>query len=303
MGNRLTQSQREHVEELRFLTQKSEYPVCSSDLRDLVTEIGEKCEFYLQRGTLKIGDWERIGQTLHQEPRADMHILQAWHKCQHAVEKHSAQLVPTTLVRLSTQPPPGFTLPLAPALAEIPIKPTVPPIPLEKEDTYKEGLRDMLERQADNHHVDPLELAEMLPACPVHITGQLNATGQFTDPLAQGVLPPATFIVSFEGAFRAHQKIPESVKPAQNFSIRQGSTEPYSDFVNHALKRQIDNHNVQSELLLKLAKGNATKECSQAIIGLGPSLAKVLKACQASYQACRFAVPLSHSNKPQGEYG
>ncbi|KAJ6652241.1 hypothetical protein lerEdw1_012946 [Lerista edwardsae] len=138
---------------------------------------------------------------------------------------------------------------------------------------------------------------------------QIYGSRQFDTADKQIVLPKAILVVSSECAFRAYQKVPASGKPVHSFStIQQKPTETYSDFINRlqeALKRQIDNLDAQSELLMKLANENATKECHQAIIGLGanPDLANMLKACQDTgthaYLATMLAAALHQGTKPQ----
>ncbi|KAG8139916.1 hypothetical protein E2320_002653, partial [Naja naja] len=118
------------------------------------------------------------------------------------------------------------------------------------------------------------------------IPEQLYGSGNFALVDNQIVLPAATLQVSSECAYRAFSKVPVSGKPHQAFSnIRQKANELYPDFINRlqdALRWQIDNPEAQHELLMKLAKENATSECRRAIIGLGtnPDLAEMIKACQ-----------------------
>ncbi|KAG8136526.1 hypothetical protein E2320_005101 [Naja naja] len=137
------------------------------------------------------------------------------------------------------------------------------------------------------------------------IPEQLYGSGNFALVDNQIVLPAATLQVSSECAYRAFSKVPVSGKPPQAFSnIRQKANEPYPDFINRlqdALQWQIDNPEAQHELLMKLAKENATSECRRAIIGLGtnPDLAEMIKACQdvgtASYQTNLLATALSQN--------
>ncbi|XP_054825964.1 nuclear receptor-interacting protein 3 [Eublepharis macularius] len=107
------------------------------------------------------------------------------------------------------------------------------------------------------------------------------------------------------------QRVPSSGKPSQTFSsICQKATEPYTDFVNRlqeALKRQVDNAAAREELLIRLAKENATSECRRVITGLGknPELADMIRACQdigsSSHQAFLLAAALHQGGKPGGK--
>ncbi|XP_054836517.1 endogenous retrovirus group K member 9 Gag polyprotein-like [Eublepharis macularius] len=145
----------------------------------------------------------------------------------------------------------------------------------------------------------------------VYTAEQLYGAGNFSDPNHQLVLPADTLEVSSNGAFCAFQHVPSSGKPSQTFSsIRQKAAEPYTDFVNHlqeALTRQVDNAEAQEELLIRLAKENATSECRRVITGLGknPELAEMIRACQdigtPSHQASLLAAALRQGVKSGGK--
>ncbi|XP_067324589.1 endogenous retrovirus group K member 24 Gag polyprotein-like [Anolis sagrei] len=86
MGGNVSTYQQDHAGELRKLLGQREGPkVGQGDLEDLVREIQSQCPWYPQQGSLKPSDWDKIGQTLHAEPRAAIHHLLLWQQCAEAI--------------------------------------------------------------------------------------------------------------------------------------------------------------------------------------------------------------------------
>ena len=202
MGGNLTQPQKEHVRELQFLCQKSGRPTSGKELQDLLGYIYKRCVWYPQKGSLKLRDWERIGCSLHLEPRVPAAVLHTWFQCRFAVECICPVSSPASLLPIDSKegPPPdyrssmGHTPPpparLYPALPTFPppasqppdkeIQPpdkssiSCPPVPLRI--SPREVLQKELAQASDSASI--LELTEMLAVCPVIQTGRQNAQGQ-----------------------------------------------------------------------------------------------------------------------------
>ncbi|KAG8133749.1 hypothetical protein E2320_011516 [Naja naja] len=80
MGGQLSTQQKVHAKELhKILKQQSKTGGISlRDIEDLITEIGYQCPWYLEKGSLDLGDWIKIGVHLHSEPRAPIQHLLLW---------------------------------------------------------------------------------------------------------------------------------------------------------------------------------------------------------------------------------
>ncbi|KAG8130543.1 hypothetical protein E2320_017109 [Naja naja] len=107
MGSSLSEEQRKHVDELGYLLKKNHNEVSQRSLIWLIQEIAAQCLWYPEKGSLKLADWEKIGRTLHTEPRASVEVLHVWHLCRHAIQKFD-----TTAISLLTPPPPYYTAPI-----------------------------------------------------------------------------------------------------------------------------------------------------------------------------------------------
>ncbi|CAM5085452.1 unnamed protein product [Eretmochelys imbricata] len=114
MGSSLSALQVQHRSELQYLLCKAQHDCPTRELTLLLQEVSAQCPWYPEAGTLKLADWERLGQTLHEEPRAPVQALHAWHLCRDTIQRVAsdrpslARLV--ILPRPSTPaaiPPPG----------------------------------------------------------------------------------------------------------------------------------------------------------------------------------------------------
>ncbi|KAG8128301.1 hypothetical protein E2320_015148, partial [Naja naja] len=107
MRSLLSQEQRKHVDELGYLLKQNHNEVSHASLIWLVQEIASQCLWYPEKGSLKLADWEKIGRTLHTEPRASVEVLHVWHLCKHAIEKFD-----TAAISLLIPLPPCYTAPI-----------------------------------------------------------------------------------------------------------------------------------------------------------------------------------------------
>nr|XP_048703599.1 endogenous retrovirus group K member 10 Gag polyprotein-like [Caretta caretta]XP_048703600.1 endogenous retrovirus group K member 10 Gag polyprotein-like [Caretta caretta]XP_048703601.1 endogenous retrovirus group K member 10 Gag polyprotein-like [Caretta caretta]XP_048703602.1 endogenous retrovirus group K member 10 Gag polyprotein-like [Caretta caretta]XP_048703604.1 endogenous retrovirus group K member 10 Gag polyprotein-like [Caretta caretta]XP_048703605.1 endogenous retrovirus group K len=85
MGSSLSALQVQHRSELQYLLRKAQHDCPTRELTLLLQEVRAQCPWYPEAGTLKLADWERLGQTLHKEPRAPVQALHAWHLCSDAI--------------------------------------------------------------------------------------------------------------------------------------------------------------------------------------------------------------------------
>ncbi|CAM4632844.1 unnamed protein product, partial [Caretta caretta] len=117
---------------------------------------------------------------------------------------------------------------------------------------------------------------------------QLAGEGQFATVHLQSQLPQAIFPIISTCAQHAFRKVPDSGKPTKSFaSICQGASESFMDFTNRlqeAILRQVDNPAAAQEVLLKMAVENANKNCRRALQAAQASgileLSDMLRACQ-----------------------
>ncbi|CAM5143670.1 unnamed protein product [Eretmochelys imbricata] len=117
---------------------------------------------------------------------------------------------------------------------------------------------------------------------------QLAGEGQFATVHLQSQLPQAVFPIISTYAQHAFRKVPDSGKPTKSFaSIRQGASESFMDFTNRlqeAILRQVDNPAAAQEILLKMAVENANEDCRRALQAAQASgileLSDMLRACQ-----------------------
>ncbi|CAM4531615.1 unnamed protein product [Caretta caretta] len=87
MGSSLSVLQVQHRNELQYLLRKAQHDCPTRELTLLLQEVSAQCPWYPEAGTLKLADWERLGQTLHKEPRAPVQALHAWHLCRNAIQR------------------------------------------------------------------------------------------------------------------------------------------------------------------------------------------------------------------------
>ncbi|CAM4504458.1 unnamed protein product [Lepidochelys kempii] len=105
MGSSLSALQVQHCNELQYLLRKAQHDCPARELTLLLQEVHAKCPWYPEAGSLKLADWERLGQTLHKEPRAPVQALHAWHLCRDVVQRVASDR--PSLARLVLSPPPS----------------------------------------------------------------------------------------------------------------------------------------------------------------------------------------------------
>ncbi|XP_073191153.1 uncharacterized protein [Lepidochelys kempii] len=105
MGSSLSALQVQHRNELQYLLRKAQHDCPARELTLLLQEVRAKCPWYPEAGSLKLADWERLGQTLHKEPRAPVQALHAWHLCRDVVQRVASDR--PSLARLVLSPPPS----------------------------------------------------------------------------------------------------------------------------------------------------------------------------------------------------
>ncbi|XP_073209187.1 uncharacterized protein [Lepidochelys kempii] len=105
MGSSLSALQVQHCNELQYLLRKAQHDCPARELTLLLQEVRAKCPWYPEAGSLKLADWERLGQTLHKEPRAPVQALHAWHLCRDVVQRVASDR--PSLARLVLSPPPS----------------------------------------------------------------------------------------------------------------------------------------------------------------------------------------------------
>ncbi|XP_074816036.1 endogenous retrovirus group K member 5 Gag polyprotein-like [Natator depressus] len=136
--------------------------------------------------------------------------------------------------------------------------------------------RQMAERQAQVYREQGI------------IYEQLAGEGQFATVQLQSQLPQAVFPIISTCAQHAFRKVPDSGRSTKSFaSIRQGASESFMDFTNRlqeAILRQVDNPAAAQEILLKMAVENANEDCRRALQAAQASgileLSDMLRACQ-----------------------
>ncbi|XP_074980617.1 uncharacterized protein LOC142070652 isoform X1 [Caretta caretta] len=105
MGSSLSALQVQHRNELQYLLRKAQHDCPARALTLLLQEVCAKCPWYPEAGSLKLADWERLGQTLHKEPRAPVQALHAWHLCRDVVQRVASDR--PSLARLVISPRPS----------------------------------------------------------------------------------------------------------------------------------------------------------------------------------------------------
>ncbi|XP_074985062.1 uncharacterized protein LOC142072263 [Caretta caretta] len=105
MGSSLSALQAQHRNELQYLLRKAQHDCPARALTLLLQEVRAKCPWYPEAGSLKLADWERLGQTLHEEPRAPVQALHAWHLCRDVVQRVASDR--PSLARLVISPRPS----------------------------------------------------------------------------------------------------------------------------------------------------------------------------------------------------
>ncbi|XP_048707520.2 endogenous retrovirus group K member 9 Gag polyprotein-like [Caretta caretta] len=157
--------------------------------------------------------------------------------------------------------------------------------------------RQMAERQAQVYIAQGVTYEQLAGESPF-------ATVQIQSQLQQAVFP----IIS-ACAQHAFQKVPDSGKPTKSFaSIRQGALESFMDFTNRlqeAILRQMDNPVAAQEILLKMAVENANEDCRHALQAAQAAgvleLSDMLRACQnigtQAHKAGVLAAALRKSRK------
>ncbi|CAM4543915.1 unnamed protein product [Caretta caretta] len=122
MGSSLSALQVQRCNELQYLLCKAQHDCPTRELTLLLQEVSAQCLWYPEAGTLKLVDWERLGQTLHKEPRVPLQALHAWHLCHDVIQRVTSEgLSPAPIERL-------LIAPLLSASAAIP-PPASPPVP------------------------------------------------------------------------------------------------------------------------------------------------------------------------------
>ncbi|XP_048701323.2 uncharacterized protein LOC125634513 [Caretta caretta] len=120
MGSSLSALQVQHRSELQYLLRKAQHDCPTRELTLLLQEVRAQCPWYPEAGTLKLADWERLGQTLHKEPQAPVQALHAWHLCRDAIQRVASDR--PSLARLVISPRPSSPAAIPP--------PALPPVPL-----------------------------------------------------------------------------------------------------------------------------------------------------------------------------
>ncbi|CAM5130503.1 unnamed protein product [Natator depressus] len=116
----------------------------------------------------------------------------------------------------------------------------------------------------------------------------LAGEGQFATVELQSQLPQNFYTIISTCAQHAFRKVPDSGRPTKSFvSVRQGASESCMDFTNRlqeAILRQVDNTEAAQEILLKLAVENANEDCRRALQTAQASgvleLSDMLRECQ-----------------------
>ncbi|KAG8122735.1 hypothetical protein E2320_018610, partial [Naja naja] len=161
------------------LLKKNHNEVSQRSLIRLVQEISAQCLWYPEKGSLKLADWEKMGRTLHTEPRASVEVLQVWHLGRHAIEKFG-----TAAISLLTPPPPCYTAPMVypPSSSEsMTIAPSAPVDTGQPSHNppVQSSFQKMVETCKRDASVMGSELAELLSVCPVEYhQGQRQQLGQ-----------------------------------------------------------------------------------------------------------------------------
>ncbi|CAM4586610.1 unnamed protein product [Lepidochelys olivacea] len=107
MGSSLSALQVQHHSELQYLLCKAQHDCPTRELTLLLQEVSAQCPWYPEAGTLKLADWERLGQTLNKEPRAPVQALHAWHLCHDTIQRVASErpsLVPIERLVISPLP-------------------------------------------------------------------------------------------------------------------------------------------------------------------------------------------------------
>ncbi|CAM4700874.1 unnamed protein product [Lepidochelys kempii] len=91
MGSSLSALQVQHQNELQYLLRKAQHDCPTRELTLLLQEVSAQCLWYPEAGTLKLADWERLGQTLHKEPRAPVQALHVWHLCRDTIQRVTSE--------------------------------------------------------------------------------------------------------------------------------------------------------------------------------------------------------------------
>ncbi|CAM5112581.1 unnamed protein product [Natator depressus] len=104
MGSSLSALQVQHRNELQYLLRKAQHDCPARELTLLLQEVSAQCPWYPEAGTLKLADWERLGQTLHEEPRAPVQALHAWHLCRDAIQRVASDRPSLTRLVISPRP-------------------------------------------------------------------------------------------------------------------------------------------------------------------------------------------------------
>nr|XP_048724900.1 endogenous retrovirus group K member 19 Gag polyprotein-like [Caretta caretta] len=112
MGSSLSALQVQHRNELQYLLRKAQHDCPARALTLLLQEVCAKCPWYPEAGSLKLADWERLGQTLHKEPRAPVQALHAWHLCRDVVQRVASDR--PSLARLVISPRPSAPAAISP---------------------------------------------------------------------------------------------------------------------------------------------------------------------------------------------
>ncbi|XP_048695623.2 uncharacterized protein LOC125632042 [Caretta caretta] len=104
MGSSLSALQVQHRNELQYLLRKAQHDCPARALTLLLQEVCAKCPWYPEAGSLKLADWERLGQTLHKEPRAPVQALHGWHLCRDVVQRVASDRPSLARLVISSRP-------------------------------------------------------------------------------------------------------------------------------------------------------------------------------------------------------
>ncbi|KAG8140258.1 hypothetical protein E2320_002955, partial [Naja naja] len=146
------------------------------DIEDLITEIGYQCPWYLEKGSLDLGDWIKIRVHLHPEPRAPIQHLLLWQTCKEAVETvgvHSLKAPASLLPQEASAPSPYVQLTLLAPTSMLSETSRTPPKTSSKgSSAIQAGFKEAQEKG----ELRSEELTEGLNAFPVQ--ERIDAQGQ-----------------------------------------------------------------------------------------------------------------------------
>ena len=72
MGNSLSPLQKQRKRDLIYLLHRKGHHDISDSVEDLLREISAFCSWYPEGGSLKLSDWDKIGNKFHKDPVAPL---------------------------------------------------------------------------------------------------------------------------------------------------------------------------------------------------------------------------------------